>query len=340
MPVKRTGDKQQPPPSKRDMPRKGPLSASESFVPPEFAREDTTKVWQKPYRCSCCNREYDSQQGNFYKTRSDLYSAANGYATVCKKCLDSYYTHSVALLRNDEHQALLHIAQMLDWYVSDQLIDDILANPSTKKPVGELARRLSIKGAPEGTYLDAIVDGVVSVSTVVSDDAAAEPEQREADPRAVELFGPGYDPEEYDILIQHYDMLAQQFPTVDYVQDSSLKDLCFNKLLQYQSRGDPDKFVKLVKSYQETLSSTGLKQKSVSDYADEESATWGQFIAQVERLSPADLYEQEELYKDMDGIGDYIQRFFTRSTLNYFGKTNEKDPEYSLTDEEINGDVT
>lgn len=331
------------------MPRKDPLSARESFTPPTFTfRENPTVVWQPPYRCATCDREYDSQERNFYKTHSELYAASNGYGVVCRSCLESYYKHAAEKLHGDEHGALLHIAQMMDWFVSDEIIDDVLAKANAKNPVGQLAMRMNRKGYPEGTYLDSLIQGTVAtkrteyitVEQRLENEEAKliDAEEEKVDPRAVDLFGIGYDAREYKILLQHYDMLTKQFVNADNVQDSLIKDLCTTKLMQMQQRGDPDAYVKLTRSYQDTLKNSGLKTRSADEYADDESATWGQFIAQVEKFSPAEFYEQDELYKDVDGIGDYIQRFFTRPTLNYFGKTNEKDPEFSLTDEEINGE--
>lgn len=339
MPVKRTGEKQKPPPSPRDLPRKGPLTATQMFTPPEFAREDVNKVWQAPYRCSCCNRLYDTQQGNFYKTKSDLYSAANGYLTICKKCGDAYYEHSVVKLRS-EHQALLHIAQMFDWYVSDQMIDEVLANPNTKKPLGELAKRLNRTNAPEGTYLDALIDGVVAIAPEQSDGDESTETEDAVNPRAVELFGPGFTAQEYELMVQHYDKLLKQFENADGLQESIILALC-----QIHTAGqiayirkDMEGFEKMQRLYNQTVKDDRLKAKKNDANADDDSATWGTILAMVEQYAPADAYQQDDFYRDVDGVDQYMRQTYLRSVANYFGKTDERDPDFSLTDEEILGD--
>lgn len=329
---------------KREVPRKEPMTTAEAFEPPKFTKRIVRPdvVMQPPYYCHCTFKEFQDQKGNFLKTNGDLFAANNGFFPVSTDAMEMYYQHIVDET-GSERIALHRVAQLLDLYINDEIIDAVLAAAAGKNPVGRLCLKSRTKAYADKTYVDTMREEEAAraaaadmISTLrpanVSDDEA------ESDPRAIELFGIGYRPHEYEILMQHYEMLTKQFENADGVQDSLMRDLCTTKLLQMQSRNDPDAYAKLTKLYSDTLKSSGLKTRTAEDYADDEAATWGQFIAQVERFSPAELYETPDLYKDVDQIGDYIERFFTRPTLNYFGKTNDKDPEFSLTEEEINGE--
>ena len=334
------------PPAKNSLPQKLPkrvpkkeLTAADTFEPPQFAKrtKNPDVVMQPPYHCHCNYKDYPEQKGNFFQVQGELFAANNGYFPVSKNAMEGYFQHLVQQT-GDQRIAIHRVAQYLDLYVNDEIIEMMLTAPDGNITVGKLAQRSRMHQYAGKTYLDTMLEGGSPIIELKPEEPEKPTlEQTELD-RAVELFGIGYAPEEYAILLQHYDMLTKQFDNADGVQDSLMRDLCTTKLMQMQARNDPDGYAKLTRLYSDTLKSSGLKTRSVDDTADDEKATWGQFIEQIERFAPAELYQQEELYKDVDGIGDYITRFFTRPTLNYFGKTDEKDPEFSLTDKEVNGE--
>ena len=319
----------------RNLPKRAPLTAEDTFEPPAFTKKtkDPTVVMQPPYHCHCTYKDFAEQQGNFYAVGGELFAANNGYFPVSKAALEGYYNHLVKDT-GDVGIALHRIAQYLDLYINDDMIE-IIKNSDAKNPIGRLAQLARKNPYTNKTYLDVLREQKIAEQLKSGKSDPGEPEEIEVDPRAVELFGIGYEPGEYAILMQHYEMLTKQFENADGVQDSLMRDLCTTKLLQMQQRNDTQAYTQLTKLYTDTLKNSGLKTRTVEDYTDDEAATWGQFIAQVEKYSPADIYEKEDLYRDVDGIGDYITRFFTRSTLNYFGKTDDKDPEFSLTPDEV-----
>lgn len=314
-------------------PKKEP-TAADTFEPPKFAKrvKNPEAVMQPPYYCHCNYKDYPEQKGNFFQVGGELFKANNGYFPVSKSAMEGYFQHLVQET-GDQRIAIHRVAQYLDLYVNDEIINMMLTAPDGNITVGKLAQRARMSQYAGKTYLDTMLEGQSAITELNKKDDMQVDEDRLD--HAVKLFGLGYEPDEYMILLQHYEMLQQQFENADGVQDSLMRDLCTTKLMQMRARGDPDAYTKLTKLYADTLKSSGLKTRSADEYSDDEAATWGQFIAQVERYSPAEIYEKEDLYKDEDGIGDYIRRFFTRSALNYFGKTDEKDPEYSLTPEEI-----
>ena len=311
------------------------LTAQDTFEPPSFAKKkkDPNVVMQAPYFCHCTYKSYPEQKGNFFLVGGELFVANNGYFPVSKDAIEGYFQHLVQQT-GDQRVAIHRVAQYLDLYVNDEIINMMLSAPDGNITVGKLAQRSRMHQYVGKTYLDTMLEGQSAIIELNKKDEEPAIDQAVIS-KGMDIFGPGYEPEDYAILMQHYDMLTKQFENADAVQDSLMRDLCTTKLMQMKNRDDPDAYSKLSKLYQDTLKNSGLKTRTVDDYADDASATWGQFIAQVERYAPADIYEKEDLYKDVDGIGDYITRFFTRSTLNYFGKTDEKDPEFSLTQDEI-----
>ena len=57
-------------------------------------------------------------------------------------------------------------------------------------------------------------------------------------------------------------------------------------------------------------------------------------IDTIERYTPAEFYKNQDLYKDFDGIGDYIKRFLLRPLKNLQFGSKEKDFEFYVKDEE------
>jgi hypothetical protein len=146
-------------------------------------------------------------------------------------------------------------------------------------------------------------------------------------------FGTGYTKSEYRAIDLHYTMLKEQAASDDIVTDSLIKDLCAIKVQQNRAlqSGNAEQYEKMTKLYQSTLSSANLNPKNAKDTKlNDPDECWGVLVRNVEKYVPADIYKDDKLFKDFDGIKDYITRFLYRPFKNLFTKQYEKDPEFSI----------
>lgn len=286
--------------------------------------------------CVCCGKEYKLQKGNFPISRSPLFASNNGYLPYCKHCVERYYSQLVDFFRGNEEKAIDRVCQIADWYY----FDDIWA--STSKSSASTCRALLYPSKMQlshwkdkgSTYLDTIADR--SSAVVQSyDEFEDKREQGETGITKAQIkrWGLGFEESEYRQLDEHYKSLSESIDTNDVVQDTLAKDLCEIKIQQIRARNknDVDTFQKLTKLYQDTLKSANLKVRTgeMSTLTDDE-VCWGNFIRDVERFSPAEIYKDRKLFSDVDGLKDYLERFVLRPVRNFFMGTREMDPEYSI----------
>lgn len=331
-------------PTKKTLPHKTPKTpppaptAAEKFQPPEFTKKPINPdvIIQPPYYDLCTAKMYDVQDGNFYTTQSELFAGNTAFYPVSKTSLDKYYVHILYKVDHDERLALDRMAQLLDLYVDDDLISNVLDASEKKSPVGTLVRYCNMAQYRGKTYLDTLVERTEALAAEKAIESGDDAESS----RAVELFGLGYEPKDYAILMQHYDMLTKQFSNADGVQDAMIKDLCDIKLMQMKAKArqsGADEYSKLTKLYQDTLKNSGLKLRSdEAGFSNDENACFGVWRGMIEQYCPAEIYKDTKLFDDVDSVKEYFKRFILRPVINFFSGRNEMDPEYNLTEEELN----
>ena len=153
--------------------------------------------------------------------------------------------------------------------------------------------------------------------------------------RTVKRWGLGYSETEYQMLNDHYKVLKDKIGDDD-VKDSLIKDLCEQHILKYRARQDKDydRYEKMSKLYQQTLSTVDLKPKNteknvISNNPDE---CWGVFQQIVENYSPAEFIKEKDkkVFKDYNEQDEYYRRFIIRPTENLVNGTTTMDEEYSI----------
>lgn len=288
------------------------------------------------YDCVCCGKHYKVQKSNFPHTLSPLYAANNGYLPICKHCIDKYYNQLVEFFSGNEEKAIERITQIADWYYLDDIWASTRKISADRSRVGAYPSKMQLpqwkdKGT---TYLDTIRD---RASVVVQSYEDFEDMKNEGETNITQAqisrWGLGFEEAEYRQLDAHYKSLCKIIDTGDVVQDTLAKDLCEIKIQQIRARnkGDADMFQKFTKLYQDTLKSANLRAQTgeINNLTDDEMC-WGNFIRDVEKYAPAEIYTDRKLFSDPDGIKDYLSRFVLRPMKNFFCGTRDMDPEFSI----------
>lgn len=327
------------------MPRGRPKGSKSTQA--EKSRTSTTKINPdaKPgkiaaveertgFDCVCCGKHYKLQKSNFPHTLSPLYTANNGYLPICKNCIDKYYSQLVEFFSGNEEKAIDRVAQIADWYYLDDIWASTRKISADRSRVGAYPSKMQLRKDRGTTYLDTVRDR----ASVVVDSYESLEEMRDQGSSTITKaqfarWGPGFEEAEYKQLDNHYRSLCEKIDTNDVIQDNLAKDLCEIKIQQIRARskGDADMYQKFTKLYQDTLKSANLKVNTGETNAmTDDELCWGNFIRDVEKFSPADIYMDKKLFSDPDGIRDYLERFVLRPVRNFFMGTREMDAEFSI----------
>lgn len=288
------------------------------------------------FNCVCCGKHYVKQKGNFPATRSPLFAANNYYLPFCRHCIEKHFEQLVDYFSGNEEKAIDRICQIADWYYRDDTwaAAKKVATGNARAVMYPSKMVMSQSSGKGTTYLDTIRDR--SLTVVQSyDDFEDLQEQGETGitKRQIKQWGLGFEEAEYKQLDEHYRSLKESIDTNDVVQDTLAKDLCEIKIQQIRARnkGDVDTFQKLTKLYQDTLKSANLKVRTgeMNTLTDDE-VCWGNFIRDVEKFAPAEIYRDRKLFADVDGFKEYLERHVLRPVRNFFMGTREMDPEFSI----------
>lgn len=293
---------------------------------------------QTEFYCSHCGKKYKRLKNNFLASQSPLYKNTK-YMPICKKCVAELFEYYKEKLGN-EKQAVRRICMKFDIWFSEELYK---ASKNVSKDytciTSYIARSNLLQYAGK-TYDDTIAEeesiGIIKSESDLEEVNKSSDTNISISGRIMKSWGFGYEPEEYKMLEEHYKMLTTQFTNADGVQDALIKDLCVLNVLKQRAVKQQkfDNVDKVMKMYHSTMKAGGLKPRNAAEGIDDESATWGTFIRDVENYSPADIYQDKKMFKDFEQVKEYFNRFILRPMKNFFSGQTVPDEEYSVKIEE------
>lgn len=288
--------------------------------------EDLHKI----FSCSRCSRTYKKQQTNFLASPSPLYKNNNGYIHVCRHCTDELFNHYMSVTES-EFESIRRLCMKMDLYYADSIVVSAKKKATQKGWMSAYISILNLSQQKDKTYDDTIDEEKTPIISTLNDISTLnERGEITVSERTVKRWGLGFSPEEYEVLNSHYKMLTQQIENLDFVQETLIRDLCAIKVQQTRAMqsGDIDKYEKLTKLYQSTLSNAKLKVNS--GQTDVDNDCYGAWLSDIENNCPAEYYKDKTLYRDFFGIGEYLERFIYRPLKNLLTGTKDKDKEFFI----------
>ena len=309
-----------------------------------MAVERTTKGI---YICYHCLKDFLTPT-EFYASNSDIYSGM-GYLPICKDCLTKMYKKFLKKYKNPL-RAMQRLCMSFDIYYNEDAVKSCGDDPD--KVLGSYFRRLNLATHKGKTFDSTIKEGfkmgygaeptiskydepevqVVYIAPTNDDEAEI------AKTRDIKRWGAGFSTDEYDALNAHYKLLKEANPNCDNNQEMFITDLCYINMRRMKAlrEGRDDDYGKLSENYRKSFNQAGLRtaQENVNSSDD----AWTAWTGIISKYSPEEYYRNKEKYKDYDGLGEYYQRMVVRPMRNLQLGTQERDPEYSIPDEEDDND--
>lgn len=290
------------------------------------------------YRCVSCGRTYEKQNGNFYKSKSKIFAGNDQYAPFCKDCLESLYMHLTEFYGNDEYRAMERICMMLDLYYSDSIMDQT-SKATTNTRIAAYLRLLNLTQPKDfdKTYNDTVIE--LKAAKVSVDDAedvriANETQETRITQRDLDLFGFGWAPDEYADMRRLYRNMRDGKGDLTAKEEMDLVSLCRTRSMinRALAAGNNKDYISLTGLYQDTVKQFEERFKKESAAQQSSIDPVGVMIRTIEQYTPAEYYKDKQLYKDADGVKEYIERFMTRPLRNIILGTKDMDEEFSVED--------
>lgn len=324
-----------------ELARKNSSRIAKKEAPAKSTKLKTVVIEEKEtpsfYLCQTCGTKYKSQKNNFSVSHSELYAGWGYHIPCCKKCIDRLYTHYVTAYEGDEERAIRRICEMFDLYYCDELVAlSFDWRPHSHSRMLYYISKSNLKQYIEKTY-DTTLDEEYA-KTILSKEQYEEKKRAgetnvskvAIDRWGVGVFGDG----EYEMLEEHYKMLKKNNPNADNNQEIFIKSLCHLNMLMMKAlkANDLDGYAKANEQYSKTFKNAGLKTIQETDSSAEE--TFGVTLSTIAQYTPEEYYKNKKLYKDFDGLGEYISRFITRPLRNLQHGTKDRDYEFCVKDED------
>lgn len=288
------------------------------------------------FYCARCGKIYKTSD-EFYRSNSDVYSDS-GHIPICKTCCVKLFQSYIEKY-NDQKKAVKRFCMTFDLYYNDTAYDTC-CNATIDAVIGTYMKRLNITQYRQKTFSDSLAEGFSfeelsrkKIKPKKDDENKPEIIVTQED---IEQWGGGLDPEDYEILNSHYKYLKDANPNCDSNQEIFINELCYTKMQQMKAvrNNKVDDYNKLTESYRKSFMQAGIK--TVKDNAADADFTLGVTAEMIEKYTPAEYYKNKQLFKDNDGIGEYIDRFLLRPIKNLMHGDNKRDPEYYVKGDDEN----
>ena len=262
--------------------------------------------------CVRCEKRQPVRQ--YYKSANVLFK--DGYAPVCKDCVTEVL---------DEHdfkgfQALL---KLLDKPLLESLYDG--------KEGQYIAHINSLPQYRDMSYDDS--DFFKHGGAVVNNEIIAEKLEVMTEEQIRELeykWGKGFDEQDYIFLENEIRDYYSRYEVDSKTLEIIIQQLCLTQLSIRKLRERGQDVSKQMKTFQDLMSSAGLKPIQENAASGVSQETFGTLIEKFENESP--IPEPAEAWRDVDGIGKYIRTWFLSQMSKSLGFKNQFQQE---ADEEI-----
>lgn len=292
--------------------------------------------------CFRCGTAFEKQTGNFAKTRGTFYEQNDGYLHVCNTCLNQLLEHYRAVYDGDTKQACYTLCLNFNLYYSNDIYDSATKSPNFETSTfptyisrANMSQFRKWRDFTDTIDQKAIIGGVISAPTQEVVEASIAQNEKPSQ-EVLGRWGVGYSNDEYAFMQTLYKSLMKQKRNPTPLQEDLIVDACKYKCQHNRFIAAGDSKAADIKTlsalYQDALKSIGLDVSPKNDGIDE--GTFGAWVREIERHCPADDYKDRKKYRDMDGFGEYVERFIFRPLKNWLTGSKDKDAEFTVGGEE------
>ena len=285
------------------------------------------------YKCCACGKAYTKLDTNFPASQSELYAGLDYHLPICRKCLDKLFEHYTTVYGGDEDKAIRRLCELFNIYYNQSLLNASRKITKNRSRIHTYISRTNLIQYKNKTY-DTTLDEERNEEnkTIESIDDIEDISEYKITPKMVKFWGLDYKPQDYQTLQGYYDELLKLCESKpDIRKQKMMKNLCLLEFQMQQNIQGGKDIGTLSNSYKSLFEAAELK---ISD-ADTSNDSFGKWIMDIEKYSPAEYYSDKKKYHDFFGIVEYIERFMFRPLKNLIFGTHEKEKEYWINDEDV-----
>lgn len=287
------------------------------------------------FKCSCCGKGFNTQKSHFQKSNNPLFQANDGFLPWCKDCTDKYMVLLTAFYSNNEEHAIEHFCQQADWVYDIEPLKAAREISSDRSRISHYAAKKNLNVGNRKTYLDTLrFNFEKKQGEVIESREQVKSEEFSVSASAIDRWGIGFTEADYKNLDEHYRMLKKNNPNCDNNQEIFIKALCNINMLMVRAlkNSDSKEYISLTDQYAKTFKQAGLRTVDEKDSSNDD--TFCMTLGLISDFAPEEFYLDKELYKDMDKIGEYMERHILRPMINLETGSSIRDREFFVPEDE------
>ena len=238
----------------------------------------------------------------------------------------------ISFFNGSEEKAIEFICMMYGLYFHESPLSASRKISEHRSRIHTYTSKIQIKPWIGLSWLDTLKERFNETDRTIEnpDDIEQSDAQYKLTPKMIKFWGSGYEPKVYPTLQGYYDELLKLCAEKpDVKKQKMMKNLC---LLEYQMQVNIQAgkdIGTLSNSYKAMFEAAELKVEN----ADTSNDSFGKWIMDIERFSPAEYYKDKKKYHDFFGIVEYIERFMFRPLKNLVFGEKEKEKEYWINED-------
>lgn len=258
--------------------------------------------------CLKCGNDY--AVSSFYSHRNPLLNERFGF---CKKCVKG----NVDL---NDMETLYNFLRTMDIPYLKEFWKQ--ANDADNETIGTYLKNLnSLRQNKELRFKDSDdITGKTNKAELFEID-----DDFEVTDEVLKRWGRNLEKPDYLFLEEEFDRLGG-YEAETTIQESICKNMARTQWMGNRAleEGDHNKYEKMMKTLSTQMQDANIKPVQVKS-ASEDGAlkSWGEWVKVVEETEP--ISDQQDEFKDVDGIYKYIDRWFIIQLKRVFGKINDED---------------
>lgn len=288
------------------------------------------KVSEEGY---CRRHKKNMSLNNFYEATNPKLDA-NGYMSICKECCQEIYDEYFSIYNNVE-KALYLTCQDLDvsfnletLQATQSHIETLLYKGKKANAVfgfykSKLGSTTKTNGASSFRFKDS--DALVQKNTEnnsekqnINSDIKYDLDNEDIDEDLLLFWGKGFNIDDLIFLELELSNWKKTHKCDNQAEITLLKEICIKILEIRQAREEGTPVTGLLKELQELMKTASVDPaKANAASAGKLQDCYGLWIKEIEQFRPAEWYEKQEKYVDMDGFKPYLKNYIVRPIENF-----------------------
>lgn len=267
-----------------------------------------------------CRKCQKVKSSNYFYEATNPMLDSNGYMSICKDCCHQIYDNYFTIYNNIEI-ALQLTCQDLDVRFSKEAllqtqshIESMLAKgKKADKVFGYYKSKLfstnkSNEKMESFRYKDSDNLNIIDEDLLYQD----------VDEDLIMFWGKGFDIEDYAFLELELSNWKQTHKCDNQAEITLLREICIKILEIRNKRANNDNISNDLKELQDLMKTASVDPaKANQANSGKLQDAFGVWVKDIEMYRPAEWYEQQEKYKDMDEFAPYLNNYITRPIKNF-----------------------